>query len=237
MEVRDASNNNSAEIVQNRANSPPGDHQKWRITTAVGDMVKIMNVKSGRVFDVPNNRNAVNTRMIQWADQNSINQRFKLEPVAVGFSGSSGTYNIITNRGMSLDIEGSDKMRDGLLVVTNTSQGNAQSQQWRIDQLSDGTYTITNVLSGRLMEAKDGATGNVDVVQNRAANPVGAHQRWRITAVGEEVKITNVNSGRVLDVHSNNPAVNTRMIQYSDNNAVNQRFRLVSVGESYGQAY
>jgi hypothetical protein len=149
----------------------------------------------------------------------------------------SGTYQILTNRGMALDIEGTDKTRDGLRVVTNTSQRNAQSQQWRIARQSDGDYTITNVLSGKLMDVSGGSTANgVEVIQYPANRPVSKNQLWRITAVGGEVKITSVNSGRVLDVSGNNAAPNTRMIQWQDQNSANQRFKLEPINTTAGSS-
>jgi hypothetical protein len=140
----------------------------------------------------------------------------------------SGTYQIIAKIGnnLALDVQG---VEDGSRVVINNGDRNALSQQWRIERQSGGTYTIKNVKSNKLMEVKGASMENADVIQY--SNNGGANQRWYITVAMDTnyVKITNVNSGKVLDVWHEQTQVFTPLIQYTDNNTYNQQFKLIKI--------
>jgi Tfp pilus assembly protein PilX len=65
----------------------------------------------------------------------------------------------------------------------------------------NGVYLVKALHSDKCMEVAGAGTANGSNVQQRSCNPTARHHQWQFTAVGNGYyKITNLNSGKVLDV-------------------------------------
>ncbi|MFG2911462.1 RICIN domain-containing protein [Kitasatospora sp. NPDC048298] len=89
-----------------------------------------------------------------------------------------------------------------------------------------GTYTLTNVGSGKALDA----TGDGSVVQWTGHG--GANQRWTLAAVGDGVyTLTSVSSGKVLDVSGASRDDGARVQQWPGNGSGAQQWKVTEVGE------
>ncbi|WP_459194084.1 glycoside hydrolase family 11 protein [Halosimplex sp. J119] len=96
--------------------------------------------------------------------------------------------------------------------------------------VATGTYRITNVNSGKVLDVASASTEDGANVQQYSYGG-GANQQWNVEDTGGGVyRIENVNSGKVLDVASASTEDGANVQQYSDGGGDNQRFHLHDQG-------
>jgi TolB-like protein len=81
MDVSWNSKDNGAQIIQYGKKSSSNDNQRWRIVDVGNGFVKFINVLSGSCLTIPNNTKNRETQLVQWQDNGSESQHFKLERV------------------------------------------------------------------------------------------------------------------------------------------------------------
>ncbi|MCL2805150.1 MAG: C10 family peptidase [Treponema sp.] len=140
----------------------------------------------------------------------------------------TGTWRIQLGNGRLVDIR-EQNSNNGIVVIQQDRNG-GRSQQWSFERHNDGTYTITNVQSNRVLEVQNSriAENGARIQQWQNNNTPG--QRWRIITAGEFVRFQNVASGKLLDMsRSNYNNVGHQFHQWDCNAGENQQFRLEAV--------
>lgn len=145
---------------------------------------------------------------------------------------AEGTYLVTSayNTAFTLDIYGASK-DNGAQVQLWHNNGNV-AQQFKLTKNSDGTYLITNVGSGKALDAFGwGLVDHTNTVQWDANN--GANQRWYIERCADGAfSFRNQNSNLYLDVNGGNVAAGTQIHQYHANQSHAQKFNLVPFGNT-----
>ena len=140
----------------------------------------------------------------------------------------TGTWQIQLRNGRYVDIRTLNS-NNGTAVIQQDRSG-ARSQLWIFERHNDGTYTITNAQSDRVMDVQTARiTENGARIQQWQNNNTPS-QRWRIFTVGEFVMFQNAASGKLLDMsrsNYNNPG--HQFHQWDNNGGENQQFRLEAV--------
>lgn len=101
------------------------------------------------------------------------------------------------------------------------------------DMLASGTYTISNVGTGCVVDIAGGGSANGTNVQVWAGNDTPA-QKWNVKNVGDGwYSIENVRIRSALDVNGGGAASGTNVQIWDVAVTPNQRFRLVPTGDGY----
>ena len=88
---------------------------------------------------------------------------------------------------------------------------------WRFELLSDGTYTIRNLRSGKVLDAEGGMKSNGTNIRQYNGNETPA-QRFIVSKNADgSLSIINVNSGKALDVAGARTADGTNVWLYTPN--------------------
>ena len=120
----------------------------------------------------------------------------------------------------------------GTTTVTVTVDGSGTDDGDDDDSsgsLSDGTYSIQNVNSGKGLDVVNESTDDGANVQQYEYWG-GSNQQWNVEDTGDGYRIENVNSGKVLDVAGQSTDDGANVQQYSDGGSDNQRFYLTDQG-------
>ncbi|WP_415378852.1 RICIN domain-containing protein [Halosimplex sp. TS25] len=97
--------------------------------------------------------------------------------------------------------------------------------------ISEGTYKLVNVNSGKVMEVASAGTADGDNVQQWADNG-GSHQHWDVTDNGDGTyHLTNVNSGKLLEVANADTSDGANVRQYADTGHACQDWSIVDNGD------
>ena len=111
---------------------------------------------------------------------------------------------------------------------TQLYQANGSSaQKFVFTKQSDGSYVITNALSGKALDVASGLAGDGAVVQQYTPNGTKA-QRWYIRDTGSGYCIQSALGNWVLDIASGSSANGTSISLYTPNASNAQKFTLSS---------
>ena len=135
-----------------------------------------------------------------------------------------------------LDVQGSSILY-GTNVIQWAYSGKA-NQQWAVRKNADGTYSLINRATGLVLggaSEKNGKYGNgtnlVGAQDNGRANNAFSLKRSPLVSAGI-YKLIKTSNGRALDVSRASTLSGANIAFYSDNGKLNQRFELVSAGET-----
>ena len=139
----------------------------------------------------------------------------------------NGTYyiNSMVKDSSGIDIPGastSNGARPQLYQANGSS-----AQKFVFTKQSDGSYVITNAISGKALDVAGGATGNGAVVQQYTPNGTKA-QRWYIRDTGSGYCIQSALGNWVLDIANGSSANGTSISLYTPNASKAQKFTLSS---------
>jgi len=188
---------------------------------------EIENVNSGKMLDVSGGGTADGTNIQQWPANGLGPQQWTL--VHLG----DGLYSIQNvNSGKYMSVEGSDPSNDA--TVWQWSWVDNPDQKWSIAEIGDGEFRLTASHSGRVAEVYAGETTDGANVQQYDDNG-GAWQRWRFNALDLSIadgtyEITNVNSGKALDVNAAGTADGTNVQQWTPNGTGAQQWDVTHAG-------
>ena len=177
--------------------STGGNNQKWKLENQSDGTIRLTNVNSGLVLDY----NASTNSYEQWDWHGGSNQRWQIS------KSQAGNYyirNMSNNHAMDV-LYGS--MNNGQYVVDYEYNGGI-NQQWqlvptKIEQvMPDGYYEIRSAVSGKNLEVYGVSTqGGAKITQWDATG--GNNQKWKLeNQSGGTIRLTNVNSGLVLDYNA-----------------------------------
>jgi len=144
----------------------------------------------------------------------------------------SGTYYIVNKNGTALHTHnaGTDNLTPIVIFNGYGARDRQDTQaQWSFARQSDGTYIITNVKSGKVLDLPRGSNkiGEELIIYGRNG---GTNQKWRVEQnEGNYVSFVSVSSGQAVDVPKYSTQNGTRVIQYSYHRGKEQQFRLIPV--------
>ncbi|XP_044255293.1 uncharacterized protein LOC123005563 [Tribolium madens] len=102
----------------------------------------------------------------------------------------------------------------------------ATSQQWKLEPSDKGKFIIVNVGNKKVLDIKDAAQVNDDVITYPQNSPLSPNQQWYINADGTiESSVKNL----VLDIYSGNLVVGQKLIAYYKTGTPNQIYQLQDV--------
>lgn len=139
----------------------------------------------------------------------------------------NGTYyiNSMVKDSSGIDIPGASTSNG---ARTQLYQANGSSaQKFVFTKQSDGSYVITNALSGKALDVASGLAGDGAVVQQYTPNGTKA-QRWYIRDAGSGYCIQSALGNWVLDIASGSSANGTSISLYTPNASNAQKFTLSS---------
>lgn len=103
-----------------------------------------------------------------------------------------------------------------------------RNQQWRFDEIDEGTWRLTNVASGKVLDLPGGSTANSVQLQPYPDNG-GDNQRWVITRTDDGYfVITSKVSGKNLDVDGVSVQDGAEIHQYQDTGNDNQLWSITA---------
>ncbi len=176
--------------------------------------------------------------MIQYDYHGEQNQQFRLVPVGENDGGNSrdapardysGTYYIVSKNGAAVHTSNAGTADRTNIVLWDSYAKNAPQAQWTFARQSDGTYFITNVKSGKVLDVPNfaKASGTELIIFSRNG---GANQKWRVEKNGDGyVSIISVSSGLAVDVPGYSNQNWTKLVQNNYSGGKEQQFRLVPV--------
>lgn len=149
----------------------------------------------------------------------------------------NGFYSVwIMGTKKVLDVQGSS-----ILYGTNVIQwaySGKTNQQWAVRKNADGTYSLINRATGLVLggaSEKNGKYGNgtnlVGAQDNGRANNAFTLKRSPLVSAGI-YKLIKTSNGRALDVSKASTLSGANISFYKDNGKMNQRFELISAGET-----
>ncbi len=200
LEVYGISHAGGAKITQ--WYSTGGKNQKWKLENLSDGTVRLTNVESGLVLDL----NASNMEYEQWDWHGGANQRWQISKAA-----TDGNYYIRNvQNGHAVDVLFGN-MNDGQYVVDYEYNGGV-NQQWQFiatdpnttNVIPNGYYEIRSAVSGKNLEVYGVShAGGAKITQWYSTG--GRNQKWQLENLSDgTVRLTNVESGLVLDLNGGN---------------------------------
>ena len=123
-----------------------------------------------------------------------------------------------------LDIQGKSKENSARMLVYERNDG--KNQRFRFEAMSDGTYLIKCVHSGKYVDVQGGGTKQGQAVIQYAKNSKD-NQRWRLSVdASNRVTFTCKKSGMCFDIQGGKAKTGAKMIQYPSNGGKNQKWVL-----------
>ncbi|MFD3376387.1 MULTISPECIES: glycoside hydrolase [unclassified Streptomyces] len=138
-----------------------------------GHTYELTGVQSGKALTVADNGTGL---VIRTSAGDAAGQEWKLRQIS-GDTGNRQRY-VFTN-----PVEGKRlAVRDGAPVLEADSGPRDKATQWIMSTTGDGTWTLVNAATGRLLEVGGQATNDGAAVTLWTPNS-GANQRWKVTDV------------------------------------------------------
>ncbi|SFW59384.1 Listeria/Bacterioides repeat-containing protein, partial [Paenibacillus sp. UNCCL117] len=129
-------------------------------------------------------------------------------------------YYFITNNTNVTNISIADS-NDGTQFKT-AAKGtvNSKEQIFLFQRQNDGTYKITNYLTGKVMENKNGINVLSNPVVQNASNDTAA-QRWWIVQNGTKYNLINAGSGIFLDISASSVSPGANILMWFNSGSAN----------------
>lgn len=138
-------------------------------------------------------------------------------------------YKIVNkkNSGKALDVSGASQDNGGDVIQWDYS--GTDNQQWRIVEVSKGTYYMFNKNSGKMLDVNGKSIFNgADIIQWQCNG--GDNQLWQLMNVGSGYyKIVSVKSGKALDVLDESTANGGDVIQWDYWGGDNQQWTIEKI--------
>ncbi len=204
--------------------------QHWTITPAYDDYYFIENRNSSDVLDVTDCGFDSGSNVDLWSNLDNWCQQWS-------FVDQGDGYYRVVNRNNGKDLEVTDaSSSEGANVQTYAMNGH-YCQQWELaevgEYITDGTYTITNRYSSKVLDATDCSTDDGANIQQWESLG-NSCQQWVITRKDDGYyTIQNSNSSLMLDAESCGSDDGTNVDQWSDLDNVCQEWYFVYVGDGY----
>ena len=193
-------------------------------------------INNNYVLDVENGSQASGANVQLYVDNESENQRFKVEYLSNG-------YYILTcvHSNMVLDVANA-----GQTAGTNVWQcyrNEFDAQQWLIKDAGDGYYNLISKCNGLYLDVTNGIAANgtnIDVCYSNGSNA----QKFKLEkyvepvyeqtiADGTYIIKSAINNNYVLDVENGSQVSGANVQLYENINIASQRFEVKNIGNGY----
>lgn len=186
-----------------------------------GGVYTITNKASGKVLNVEGQSTNDGAKIIQWINNNTANQQFKIELQADGY------YKIIAmHSGLVLDVPYAST--DDSVQLQQCYDNGSDAQRWQIIKV-DGYYKVVSKASGKCMDVRNSSKENGAVVQQYRDNGTDA-QRWTFTLVDgtnpTPTPTPNPSKFKVVGYYPSWQPGNTHKIQYNNLTHINYAFAI-----------
>ena len=201
--------------------------QQWFFGLQPDGSYSLTNIAANLALDDPNGSNSWGTKLQLWGANGATPQNWKLNtgPDSNGIV-SGGVYTLINIAGnLALD-NPAGSITAGTQIQLWGANG-ASAQQWRIDAVGNGIYTLTNIASGALrIDDPNGSNAPGTKLQLWYAN-MQIPQNWRIQRQSDgNYVLTNVAANLALDNPNGSNVQGTKLQLLQANGATAQRWRL-----------
>ncbi|WP_339315102.1 discoidin domain-containing protein [Paenibacillus sp. FSL R10-2734] len=146
-------------------------------------------------------------------------------------------YNMkMKNSGHLLDIEEASEQEQAA-VVQMPAVPLASSQQWYVENVSDGYYKITNNTSEKVIAVLDSSmTDGAKLVQQTYTSDTSYNDEWRLVDKGSGYyQLVNRGSGKALTASTNSTDTGTQLIQSSITDSDEQLLKIDPVSDLFDQ--
>lgn len=135
----------------------------------------------------------------------------------------------IVNRhsGKVLDVNGASTA-DGAAIIQWPWTG-ATNQQWRLTPNYDGSFRLTGVHGGKVLDSPGGSSEGAGLIQWTDNSSI--NQRWQLVpaATSGYYRLVNRRNGWCIDVENGSTADGARVIQWPANGGANQEWQIVGL--------
>lgn len=205
--------------VQQWTASSTNENQLFSIVENDDGTYTLTSKSSGLVLDV-NGGKAANSKNVQgYTSNGTAAQKFTLKKCTDYLANGIYTISPSVGSGRSVDVKSGSTSEGANVQAYSTN--NTLAQKWQVKKVDgvDNTYTLENLGSGLLLTADS----NGNVCQRKAND--SATQQWvpEITTNGGIV-LTNVASGKVLDIASGSTKSGANVQVYTANGTGAQKF-------------
>lgn len=199
--------------------------QRWKLDPLADGSFRVTNQQSGKVLDVAGISMAAGAAAHQWTWMDGPNQHWRIEPVSPNGI-PAGIFTLAAQHsGKVLDVAGASAAADA--AVFQWPNWGGANQRWIVTPTAEGFFTLapTHQPGMRLQAQGGGLDDGVPTVQ--ALANLSAAQNWAFQrqADGSYV-LTNVNSGKVLDVRGVSQVDGAVVHQWTRLDAPNQRWKM-----------
>lgn len=205
------------------AKNTGSNNQLWQIKKNADNSYSFINKRNGFALQVSSGtqKAGTNVNTAGYSASNN-NQKFNLEKL--NYVMPTGIYNLKTalNSNQLLDVTGGKTEAGVNIEIWGNNSG--QAQKWNIQEVSGqpNVYTLQALCSAKYL-ADNGSGNAVQVDSGTAANSM-----WRATIYAGSYVLTNVGTGKTLEVAGSKNAAGTNVGTAACTNANNQRWNLAS---------
>ncbi len=235
--VENNSPSNNANVIMDKNGSEIG--KSWFIYKGDTGYILVPQCSTGGALDVINAGKTAGTQLQTYTFSTSNEAQNFTIPKDPGYYAD---YSKNANNELGTDfyayIQGTNSNKN--LAVSGTSvqlktADKSTSQLWKFTKNSNGTYTIMNMETGKVLDVKGAATSNSTPVQVYQSNGSMAQQWYIYNVNGEYIFIPRNAQGSALDVSGNRVADGTPIDIYYYNRTSAQKFKINKIEGSYLQ--
>lgn len=196
--------------------------QKWIIKPSA-DRMRILSACSGLALDIKDEQINQDKASLQlWDDKMSISQKWQF---VTANTVASGTYTIksLLDTSKVVDIDNNLGFNGNRVQIWQDKS--IDGQRFVFTKLSDGTYTLKSVGTGKMVDVRAASTSPGAMVQIYDQNDSCA-QKWWILSPQSSSKILSSCSGLALDVDNANSNNGTSVKLWTNNGNKAQQWLL-----------
>ncbi|MGG1515482.1 RICIN domain-containing protein [Paenibacillus oryzisoli] len=224
LQISDASILEGADLVQ--GNFIKDDSQLWKVVSKDAAYSSIINVKSNKALDISGGSTDDAAIFTLWDITGTNNQLWAITNVSDG-------YVTITNKNSGKLLTSTSSKEDA--AVQQRAVNLADNQLWKLVDAGNGSVKILNKATNFVLKVKDRSASNNAIIVQGGMFKAKSHQEWNLEATGAKdvYKITNVNSGKVLEIQSSPGDLQSNVQQGSWENGDYQKWKIDSLGNGY----
>ncbi|MGY1496853.1 alpha-L-fucosidase [Streptomyces sp. QTS52] len=143
------------------------------------------------------------------------------------FTADLGTFKLVNRKsGKVMDVSGASSA-DGAAIIQWPSTGGT-NQQWKLLPNSDGSYRLSNVRSGKVLDSPGSSAQGAQLDQ--WADTGTGNQWWNLVpATSGYYRLVNVGNGWCADVKDASTADGAQVLQWPTTSGSNQEWQLVAL--------
>ncbi|MDX3452618.1 RICIN domain-containing protein [Streptomyces sp. ME02-8801-2C] len=143
------------------------------------------------------------------------------------FAADLGTFKVVNRKsGKVLDVNGASSA-DGAAVIQWPSTGGT-NQQWKLLANTDGSYRLSNVRSGKVLDSPGGSAQGAALDQ--PSDTDSGNQWWNLVpATSGYYRLVNVGNGWCADVKDASTADGAAIVQWPNTGGTNQEWQVVAL--------